>query len=237
MKLVVATESFDAHAVMAGLLAGVADRGARIDGALALDRAGAGEDALRGAWSCRSGTGPPARCTGDPWLVCRSVPCPPPKLTAAFLRGRIAIVSNRRGIGKRRVFVPQWRFRATHRKSASSGHICAFPNKEAPMRAWFLEGVCRHVPVFAAAGEQTAPEGERPASSLRSTVARQTGAAAPHGIVPHGRYAWLRAENWRDVIRDSSRLHRDPRLSTAENDYADAFLAPLAALRASWSPR
>ncbi len=34
----------DAHVVMARLLAGVADRGARIDGALALDRAGARED-------------------------------------------------------------------------------------------------------------------------------------------------------------------------------------------------
>ena len=44
MKLVVATESFDAHAVVARFLAGVADRGSRIDGALALDRAGARED-------------------------------------------------------------------------------------------------------------------------------------------------------------------------------------------------
>ena len=35
---------FHAHLVMSRLLAGVADRGARIDCALALDRAGAGEN-------------------------------------------------------------------------------------------------------------------------------------------------------------------------------------------------
>ncbi len=38
--------SLDAHLVMAGFLAGVADRGARFHRALALDRAGAGEDGL-----------------------------------------------------------------------------------------------------------------------------------------------------------------------------------------------
>ena len=79
MKVVVATESFDAHLVMARFLAGVADRVARLDRTLALDRAGAGEDRFEQAWSCRSGTGPPAQCTVDPWLVCRSVPFPPPK--------------------------------------------------------------------------------------------------------------------------------------------------------------
>ena len=42
---------------------------------------------LRAAWSCRSGKGPPARCTVDPKLVCRSVPFPPPSdRDAAFLR-------------------------------------------------------------------------------------------------------------------------------------------------------
>src|SRR5258708_15167899 len=29
---------------------------------------------LRAASSCRFGTGPPARCTVGPWVVCRSVP-------------------------------------------------------------------------------------------------------------------------------------------------------------------
>ena len=44
MKVVVATDSFDAHLVMARFLGGVADRGAGFDAALALDRAGARED-------------------------------------------------------------------------------------------------------------------------------------------------------------------------------------------------
>src|SRR6478735_8650424 len=35
-----------------------------------------GPGSLRAGSSCRSGMGPPAQCTVDPWLVCRSVPFP-----------------------------------------------------------------------------------------------------------------------------------------------------------------
>jgi oligopeptidase B len=45
-------------------------------------------------------------------------------------------------------------------------------------------------------------------------------------------YAWLRAENWREVLRDPTALPEDIRawLET-ENAYSDAMLAPLAGLR------
>ena len=46
-------------------------------------------------------------------------------------------------------------------------------------------------------------------------------------------YAWLRDKNWREVVRDSSRLAPAIRAYlTAENRYADAVQAPLAPLRA-----
>lgn len=58
-----------------------------------------------------------------------------------------------------------------------------------------------------------------------------------HKITLHGQcredpYHWLRAENWQEVMRDSSLL--DPEIRAyleAENTHAQAFLAPLAPLR------
>ena len=45
-------------------------------------------------------------------------------------------------------------------------------------------------------------------------------------------YAWIRADNWREVLRDPSRLPRDIRaLLEAENTYADALLAPTIGLQ------
>jgi oligopeptidase B len=45
-------------------------------------------------------------------------------------------------------------------------------------------------------------------------------------------YAWIRAEDWRDVLRDPARLPSDIRaLLDAENVYADAVLAPTAELQ------
>ena len=53
-----------------------------------------------------------------------------------------------------------------------------------------------------------------------------------HGIAWTDEYAWIRAENWREVLRDPTRLPSDVRaLLEAENAYADALLAPTAALQ------
>ncbi|MDQ4061699.1 MAG: S9 family peptidase, partial [Pseudomonadota bacterium] len=54
-----------------------------------------------------------------------------------------------------------------------------------------------------------------------------------HGIERIDDYAWLRAENWREVMKDPSCLAPDIRAHLeAENAYAEAMLAPLGALRA-----
>lgn len=53
-----------------------------------------------------------------------------------------------------------------------------------------------------------------------------------HGITVSADYAWLRADNWREVMRDPSVL--DPGIRAyleAENAYAQAYFAPLQGLR------
>ena len=61
--------------------------------------------------------------------------------------------------------------------------------------------------------------------------ARPTRLAA-HGLSWADDYAWIRADNWREVLRDPSRLPADIRaLLKAENAYADAILAPTAGLQ------
>ncbi|MFG1477223.1 S9 family peptidase [Xanthobacter sp. V4C-4] len=70
----------------------------------------------------------------------------------------------------------------------------------------------------------TAPEPPR--------AERRPSSRVVHGVTLTDDYAWLRAENWRDVMRDPSAL--DPGIRTyleAENAYADAYFAPLAELR------
>ena len=53
-----------------------------------------------------------------------------------------------------------------------------------------------------------------------------------HGVSWTDDYAWLRAENWREVLRDPIALPADIRAHLeAENAYADAILAPVKALR------
>ncbi|KAB7741656.1 prolyl oligopeptidase family serine peptidase [Parvibaculum sedimenti] len=53
-----------------------------------------------------------------------------------------------------------------------------------------------------------------------------------HGITRTDDYAWLRDQNWRDVMRDPAALSPDIRAYLeAENDYTDAALAPLGDLR------
>ncbi|HXT07770.1 MAG TPA: S9 family peptidase [Roseiarcus sp.] len=59
----------------------------------------------------------------------------------------------------------------------------------------------------------------------------------PHAVSAQGKtwsddYAWLRADNWREVLRDPAALPADIRAYLeAENAYSDAMLAPLAGLR------
>src|SRR5580658_241257 len=53
-----------------------------------------------------------------------------------------------------------------------------------------------------------------------------------HGLTWADDYAWIRADNWREVLRDPGELPRDIRaLLEAENAYADALLAPTLALQ------
>jgi oligopeptidase B len=53
-----------------------------------------------------------------------------------------------------------------------------------------------------------------------------------HGLSWTDDYAWIRADNWREVLRDPSRLPSDIRaLLKAENAYADGLLAPMAGLQ------
>jgi oligopeptidase B len=53
-----------------------------------------------------------------------------------------------------------------------------------------------------------------------------------HGMAWTDEYAWIRAEDWREVLRDPARLPCDIRaLLEAENAYADALLAPTADLQ------
>ena len=53
-----------------------------------------------------------------------------------------------------------------------------------------------------------------------------------HGVSLADDYAWLRAENWQEVLRDGSALPADIRAHLEqENAYAEALLAPSAGLR------
>jgi oligopeptidase B len=84
----------------------------------------------------------------------------------------------------------------------------------------------------------------RSKTETMSSSFSRTGASAPvakrlpsrkvvHDVELVDDYAWLRAENWREVLRDPKALPQDiSDVLRAENDYADAALAPLAGLRA-----
>jgi len=57
-------------------------------------------------------------------------------------------------------------------------------------------------------------------------------ARSAHGVSWTDDYAWIRAENWREVLRDPGRLPADIRaLLKAENAYADAVLGPTLGLQ------
>ena len=84
------------------------------------------------------------------------------------------------------------------------------------------------------------PAGSRPAGGANGEAlvpappraeARPTRLSA-HGVAWTDDYAWIRAANWREVLRDPSRLPAHIRaLLKAENVYADALLAPTAELQ------
>ncbi|SDE14226.1 S9 family peptidase [Limimaricola pyoseonensis] len=53
-----------------------------------------------------------------------------------------------------------------------------------------------------------------------------------HGVALHDDYAWLRAENWQEAMRDPRQLPADiAAYLTAENDYYEAAMADTAALQ------
>src|SRR5215470_3402657 len=76
--------------------------------------------------------------------------------------------------------------------------------------------------------ERTAAE----ATSAPPVAPRKPARLTAHGIERVDNYAWLRDPNWREVMHDPSRLAPEIRAHLeAENEYADAVLAPLAGLR------
>src|SRR5436853_7844972 len=76
--------------------------------------------------------------------------------------------------------------------------------------------------------ERTSRVPPAPSAERRATVSTW------HGIAVTDDYAWLRAENWREVMRDPSVL--DPKIRAyleAENAYTNAALAHTEALQAT----
>ena len=64
------------------------------------------------------------------------------------------------------------------------------------------------------------------------SAARQPAASTEHGVTRTDDYAWLRAENWQEVMRDPSALPPDIRAYLeAENAYTAAMTADIEALR------
>jgi oligopeptidase B len=123
------------------------------------------------------------------------------------------------------------------RKSASSGHTGAVPRTETPVRVWIsLLALLLLFPVIiaGAAENKRVPTTAKTAQIEPPVAARKPVRLRNHGIVRVDNYAWLRDKNWREVVRDSSRLAPAIRAYlTAENRYADAVQAPLAGLRAT----
>ncbi len=63
-------------------------------------------------------------------------------------------------------------------------------------------------------------------------IEKRAEAKIVHGVALNDDYAWLRAPNWREVLRDPDALPRDIRaVIEAENDYARAVLTPEEAAR------
>ena len=73
----------------------------------------------------------------------------------------------------------------------------------------------------------------RKANLLAPPVApRRPHSFTTHGITVVDDYAWLKAPNWQEVLRDPSVLDPDIRIYLeAENDYTDSLLGDTAALQ------
>jgi oligopeptidase B len=70
----------------------------------------------------------------------------------------------------------------------------------------------------------------KPPRPPRATIKRQT--TIVHGTSLHDDYAWLRAENWKDVLRDPERLPADiKRHLDVENAYCRTMMASTKALQ------
>ncbi len=73
-----------------------------------------------------------------------------------------------------------------------------------------------------------------PAVDAPDPVEPRPASRTVHGVDLVDPYAWLRADNWQEVLRDPSRLPAEIRaVLDRENAYADAVLAPLKGLRAA----
>src|ERR1700730_3044376 len=70
-------------------------------------------------------------------------------------------------------------------------------------------------------------------SAAPPRIAKHRAEKIVHGVTLGDDYAWLKASNWQEVLRDPVGLPDDIRtVIEAENDYAQATLAPAAELRA-----
>jgi oligopeptidase B len=70
------------------------------------------------------------------------------------------------------------------------------------------------------------------AAALPPPVAKRACDRIVHGVAITDDYAWLKAENWQEVLRDPAALPAEIRAAIdAENAYADAVLAPSESLR------
>ncbi len=86
------------------------------------------------------------------------------------------------------------------------------------------------VPTVSAKGEK---KGSQKSLALSPPVAeRRPVKRVVHGVELVDDYAWIRADNWQDVLRNPKVLPSDIRaLIEAENEFADGVLSPLASLR------
>jgi oligopeptidase B len=110
-------------------------------------------------------------------------------------------------------------------------HRCS---KETSMHAWSLVvGLLLVLPPLSLAVTEPAPlVGAKTTPVEPPVAARKPVRLVAHGIERTDDYAWLRADNWREVIRDAAKLPPDIRTHLeAENNYSKAVLAPLAKLR------
>jgi oligopeptidase B len=69
-------------------------------------------------------------------------------------------------------------------------------------------------------------------SARKPSAERRPQSRTIHGVTLVDDYAWLKADNWQEILRDPSRLPDDIRaVLAAENDYAETVLAPTKELR------